>query len=212
MATEPLTIDALVSDERVSSVLVATPPQHDAATEACSTLTEIAPPSELATIAVTLSKSPDEWLDAYRSHVGSLPAHVSIVDVGEETRSAASDGGHPAPFPNGPDGSIHTVQSPGNLTQLGVRITEAFDEIAELDSELSISLCFDSISPLLLHAEADTVFKFLTVLTGKVSADDGFGHYHIDPGAHEEATVHMLTTVFDAVIRADGDDLTVRTR
>ena len=212
MATEPASVDALVADESVSSVLVAVPPEHPEAADACSTLTVVAPTADLATIGVTLSKSPDDWLDELRSYTDSLPAHVSIVDVGEGTRSTASDGGQPAPFPNGPNGTVRTVRSPGNLTQLGVRVTEALDEIAELESDLTISLCFDSISSLLFHAETDTVFKFLTVLTGKVSADDGFGHYHIDPGAHEEATVHTLATVFDAAVEADGDDLTVRTR
>jgi hypothetical protein len=212
MVTGPLTVDALVSDDRVSSVLVATPPHHDAAAETCSSATAIAPPGDLATIAVTPSKTPDEWLDAHRSCVGTLPAHVSLVDVGADIRSAASDGGQPTPVPNGPVGSIRTVQSPGSLTQLGLRITEALDEISALESDLALSLCFDSLSPLLVHAEPETVFKFLTVLTGEVSADDGFGHYHIDPGAHEAATVQTLTTVFDAVIRADGDDVVVETR
>lgn len=215
MAAANRAVETLAAEDRVSNVLVAAPPHQQAATAACTSLLATHRPADLATIGVAVDRSADAWLEAVRGQLGSTPAHECVVSVGDRSRSAAPADGGPASAP-GPEASLaclRTVPSPGNLTDLGVRITECLDVIEGLDGDPAVSLCFDSISPLLLYADVDAVFKFFTVLTGKLAAMDAAGHYHLDPAAHDDGTVRKLMTVFDAVVEPDGDGgLTVRTR
>lgn len=71
-------------------------------------------------VGVTIGEDPDSWLEWIARDGTDLPPSVSVVDVGEGTRSVAPtegvDCGH-----EGPSISIDPVPSPGNLTKLGSR-------------------------------------------------------------------------------------------
>lgn len=57
-----------------------------------------------------------------------------------------------------------------------------------------------SASTLLQYSETDRVFNFLHVLTGRIAAGNYFGVSALDPTAHDDQTVTVITSQFDAVL------------
>lgn len=189
------------------NVLLAAPAFRGSASRACARLLseDSRPPPPL--IGVTFRQTPDRWLAAYAERLPELPEDVWLVCAGEHVRSATGD-----PI-DGPQGiTIRTVESPGNLTKLGVALTECIPEAADGDGPAA-RLCFESIGTLYQHADGRTVYQFLQVLSNHVSAHDVRAHYHVDPAAIDERDFGRLETLFDAVVRvSEGDEVAVRTR
>lgn len=160
-------------------------------------------------VGVAVISTPDEWLSDVVGSLDDRPERVCVVAVGEEVRSVA-DSGEQAPTPL-TDVCVKQVAAPGNLTAMGVRITECIESMEGTTGQLT--LCFEDLTVLLQHADVRTVFKFLNVLTSLVAANDGFAHYHLDPTAVGRLDVAKLRSLFDAVVdRNDDGDVTVRAR
>lgn len=98
------------------------------------------------------------------------------------------------------------VSSPGDLTGIGIGIAKATRRIGpEVRNGLRLSVL--SVSTLLQYVDQERVFNFLHVLTGRVSAGSYLGVYAIDPTAHEQATVNVITSQFDGALDVrEGDD------
>jgi hypothetical protein len=43
------------------------------------------------------------------------------------------------------------------------------------------------------------------VLRGRVQSADARAHYHLDPAQHDEDSVHIFESLFDAVISFEDD-------
>lgn len=119
----------------------------------------------------------------------------TVIDVQTPTRSTVAHA--PSP-PSGVD--ISTV-SAGDLSRLGIEIHEA---ISELDATYQLGpsefrLCFDSLSPLVEREDAQTVFRFMHLVTGSVTRVSGMGHYHLPIGRDAES-IRILEPLFDAII------------
>lgn len=221
MPTGESPIAALASQRAVSNVLVQAPPRHDGAATACATLSLLADETEQGLVGVINDLTPDEWVAEVRESLGTLPARVGVVAVGERHRSAAATGstGGPSATATLEERSgesvvaVRTVATPAQLTKLGVRITECLDEVTADPEVSATALCVRSLTPFLQSADTRSVFRFLSVLTGYVATRDVLAHYHLDPEAHDEQTVAQLTVLFDAVVTFDeADDPVVRTR
>lgn len=171
-------------------------PAHDAATDrACIDHLIQHTPERTNILAVTLTQSPDERIEIWRRLVGdAIPANTSFVCVDESTRSASSTS------VKGCYGkvSVEIVSSPGDLTNLGVAITNTLSEWSENDQQ-SV-LCFHSLTPILQYVEPRDLFRFLHVLIQNVKSTGTIAHYHLDPTAHDEQTVNLFKSVVDSVI------------
>jgi hypothetical protein len=110
----------------------------------------------------------------------------------------------------GPD-SLETVSNPGDLTGIGITVSEVLQQWSASDEP--IVSCFRSLTSLLQYADLQTAYKFLHVLTGRFETAGVRSHFHLDPGAHDDQTVNTLTSLFDAVVRVGDDgEWSVRTR
>ena len=200
-----------------SSVLLLAP--TDAATEHAYTDLEPASNPETARVlAVTYSRTPDEWATDWRTHVGALPADLGIVAVGEATRSMAATGTtqRTTAARNAPGGHrvLRSIGSPADLTGVGMGISEPLADWEE-GSEPGQSrpvVSFGSLSVLLEHVPLDRAFQFLHVLSGRVARTGAVGYYYLDPAAHDLQTVATLTTLFDAVVEHTDGGWTIKTR
>jgi hypothetical protein len=105
------------------------------------------------------------------------------------------------------DVETRNVSSASDLTGLGIEIGQILNEW-----EAPVTVCFDSLTSMLQYVEFETAYEFLHALTGQLYAADARAHYHIDPAAHDPHHVAGITSLFDAAIDVDGDDLAVRTR
>ncbi len=152
-------------------------------------------------VGVSYTRSPDEWLEDWRTTVGRLPGVCTVVGMGESTRSAA--GGASL----GPVADVNVVgQNPEDLTGLGITLGE------HLSGSGCTVLSFDSLTALLQYVDEDLAFRFLHSLTGQIAGYGARAHYLLDPNAHDDRTVATMTELFDATVELAEDGWTIRTR
>lgn len=187
------------------NVLVQAPSLERAGSEACTRLLSVASPSSTDVLSVTFNRSPDDRLEEWRALDGPHDAaNLGFVVVGDQLRSAAASGPSSAPATPEPGGpTVVSVSSPGDLTGIGLRLGDLLEGWADDDHRLVV--CFDSLTTFLQYADLRSVFTFLHVLAGRVTDAGGLAHYHLDPAAHDDATVHALLELVDASVALDDD-------
>ncbi|MFB6141500.1 MAG: hypothetical protein ABEJ26_13820 [Halosimplex sp.] len=182
------------------NVLVMCPSFAGGECDACPDLLTPVPPSEVNALSVLFTDSPGDHLDDWERCVGTLPARSHIVSVDADARSKANIEHDVA----GQD--VERINSPQNLTKLGVRITDCLDDWAETTPDVQVAVCFQSISTLLQYVELQQVLKFLNVVTEQCAATDALAHYHLDPRAHDEQTTAKLIELFGTVFEYEGGE------
>lgn len=202
-------VGELISEDVSGSVnvLLRTPADGDPADGACTELLREGS-SEGPLLFVTLSGAPDERLATWRAHGGEDRESVGVVTAGDTVRSTASRPRTPASPAPGP--TVRAVPDPGDLTGIGVGISELLSELGGGDRPVSV--CFHSVSTLLEHVDPQEVFRFLTVLTRRVQAAGANAHYHVDPSAHDEQVLRTLEPLFEATLAFEDGAWTTRPR
>jgi hypothetical protein len=193
-----------------SNVLLLSSSFDSVASDVCSELLTIERPSEEDVLAVTLTDSPDDWMDEWQRTVGpERPAKTCFVTADDGMRSAAAGaGGTAAALPG--NMTVNTVSNPSDLTGLGMHISEQLSKWQ--DDGNQIVLDFDSVTTLLEYAARESVFKFMHVLKGRVDSADAVAHYHMDPAAHEPQEVSTFKSLMDAVVEVEDGEWTVASR
>ena len=164
---------------------------------------------------VSYTKSPDQQLRRWREHTDDRPAEMGMVSVEDSTRSVAAEAGGNG-GPSGPslpaaNAPVETVNSPNDLTGLGIRITEFLTDWEDNDNQTVV--CFDSLTALLQYVELETAYEFLHIITGRIAKTDAFAHFHMDPDAHDDQTVEIVTSLMDGVVEVgENDEVSVRSR
>lgn len=107
---------------------------------------------------------------------------------------------------------IKRTSSPVDLTGIGVKISQFFEEMLVKKQKKKIHLCINSLSTILMYSNIQTVFRFLHVFTGRVKAANGFGIYVVEDGMHDTQTIATLKQLFDGMIeiKAVGDSYAMR--
>ncbi|MFB6156223.1 MAG: hypothetical protein ABEJ34_00065 [Haloferacaceae archaeon] len=143
-------------------------------------------------IVVTLVQPPETRLSVRADALDGLPDETVVVTldgVADISPDAVPD-----------DVDVRTVADPGNLTRLGVALTEA---LAAVEGTRPV-LCFHSLSVLLQYAGPDRVYRFLSVLKTHLDAAGATAHFHLDPSTHDDRTVEAFRTLFDDVVTVDA--------
>ncbi|PSQ49982.1 hypothetical protein BRD15_02490 [Halobacteriales archaeon SW_6_65_15] len=195
--------------ERGDSVLLLAPSLSAATEEVCLDLLSLDNPNEENVLWVTYTRSPDSCVQDWLSHAGERPANMRFVSVGETMRSASAQARGGGSRRTGGE-TIETLSSPGDLTGLGIKLSEVLKEWDDTDGRTVA--CFDSLTALLQYADLQTVYKFLHVLTGRFEAADVTAHFHLDPDACDSQTTSTLTSLFDTVVELDDGEWTMRSR
>ncbi|QKY20388.1 hypothetical protein B4589_008350 [Halolamina sp. CBA1230] len=183
--------------------------------EHCAELLNPDAAAETNVLWVSYTKSPDKQLRRWREHTDERPAEMGMVSVEDSTRSVAAEtggnggpGGPSLPETNAP---VETVNSPNDLTGLGIRMTEFLTDWEGNDNRTVV--CFDSLTALLQYVELETAYEFLHIVTGRMAKTDAFAHFHMDPEAHDDQTVAIVTSLMDAVVEVDANgERSIRTR
>lgn len=201
-----------------TSVLVESDESDSGRAPTCTDLLHCHPADRENLLWVTYARGPDEKLQSWRRHTDATPGNLGVVSVGDTMRSAAaasaavSDPALSESFDVGSGGSpnpVEAVENPSDLTGVGIAVGRY---VQAWGGERPTTLCFDSITAMLQYVEFQTAYRFLHVLTGRIAAAGGVGHFHVDPVAHDEQTLASLKTLFDAVVTVDDGERTVRTR
>ena len=194
------------------NILLLAPPMDPKENVGCGSLLDVATPADSTLLFVSLSAGPDDRLDVWRTHVArEPPARCGFVIAGEAARgSVATDGGG---LPSNPNDAyrIETVSSPADLTGIGMKISAFLEEFVGTETELVV--CFHSLSVILQYTDIQRAFRFLHVITGRMTAVDAIAHFHMDPTIHDEQQRNTLLSLFDGVMELDEEgEWTVRSR
>ena len=100
---------------------------------------------------------------------------------------------------------VKHVQSPENLTRIGVKFTELFELFYEPNPSGQTGVGLHSISQLLMHSELKNVYQFLQVLMGQIRSADWLGVAVVDTNIDEEE-LQTIYHHFDGVIQTREND------
>ncbi len=153
--------------------------------------------NENGIITVTTRESAIHVLEWFTKNGLTLPlSRIGIVDC-----VTKMDGGIALENEN-----IKTANSPADLTGIGVRISQFFEEFFMRKNILQIQLHVDSLSTILMYSNIETIFKFLHVFTSRIKANGGLGIYVIESGMHGEQTMAILKHLFDGIIEIKSEN------
>jgi len=122
-------------------------------------------------------------------------------------RAVLTVGGSPTPGSGvDEDVTVDTVSARSDLTALGIKLSRFLSS-----TDGAISVCFDSVTAMLQHVALDTAYEFLHTVTRQCFAEGARVHFHLDPAAHDQRTVAIITSLCDARVTA-GEAPEVRVR
>jgi len=183
-----------------TNVLFLAPSSSHSEEEGCDDLLSAVPTSRANVLGVTYESPGTNRLNTWEFEE-ETPARISLINVGDFTRSSAS---RPSKNAHPPERvEVNTVLDPSDLTTLGIRISEQLSEWGSTDEQPVV--CFHSLTALLEATELNRAFRFLHLLTRRLSSAGGIAHFHLDPETCDEKTVETLRPLFDAVLEIDED-------
>lgn len=198
--TSPTPADVLDRDA-VHNILLLVPPLHRADLDGCIDLLTPTDVEQMNVWSLGITLSPDKRVANWHRAVGEKPGAFKVVSVGEHPQEqaealAASYGFEPEP---------HFVVVPygGDLTQIGIELIDALDEWEANDRQTVV--CVHSLTALLQYIESETAFRFLKSFTDRIEQAGAIAHYHMNPGAHDDAVVSNVATLFDAMVALNGE-------
>jgi len=153
--------------------------------------------NENAVITVTTHESATNILEWFKENKMVLPlSRIGIIDC--ITKSVGR-------------GSIETdyvknANSPVDLTGIGVRISEFFDDFLIKKNIPKIQLHINSLSAILMYSNIQTVFRFMHVFTVRIKANGALGIFVLDSGMHDDHTIATLKQLFDGIIEIKSDN------
>jgi KaiC/GvpD/RAD55 family RecA-like ATPase len=147
--------------------------------------------NENAVMTVTTHESATQILGWFKKNKMVLPlSRIGVIDC-----ITKSIGGTIFETEN-----IKFATSPSDLTGIGVRISQFFEDYLIKKKILKIQLHINSLSEILMYSNIQTVFRFMHVFTGRVKAAGALGIFVIDSGMHDDHTIATLKQLFDGII------------
>lgn len=153
--------------------------------------------SEDAVITVTTRESAAHILEWFKENKLTLPmSKIGIVDCVVKTLGGAAV----------EDENIKIASSPVDLTGIGVKISQFFEEFFMKKNIRKIQLHINSLSTILMYSNIQTVFRFLHVFTGRIKAAGALGIYVIESGMHDEQAIVTLKQLFGGMIEIKSEN------
>jgi len=153
--------------------------------------------NENAVITVSTRESAAHILEWFKENKLTLPmAKIGIVDCVTKTLGVAAVENE----------NIKIASSPVDLTGIGVKISQFFEEFFMKKNARKIQLHINSLSTILMYSNIQTVFRFLHVFTGRIKAAGALGIYVIESGMHTEQEVATLKQLFDGMLEIKSEN------
>jgi KaiC/GvpD/RAD55 family RecA-like ATPase len=150
-----------------------------------------------AIITVATNESATHILDWFKENKLVLPqSRVGIVDCvtkiygGSEVENEC----------------IKMASSPVDLTGIGVKIGQFFNDFFMKKNIQKTQLHINSLSTILIYSNIQTVFRFMHVFTGRIKASGALGIYVIESSMHNEQTIATLKQLFDGMIEIKSEN------
>lgn len=189
--------DAIGGIKKGSNVMFIGPPMSGKEAILNHIMYEGAAKNENAVITVTTRESATHILEWFQQTKLNLPmSKIGIVDCVTKTL-----GGTAVDSEN-----IKIASSPVDLTGIGVKISQFFEEFFMKKNIKKIQLHINSLSTILMYSNIQTVFRFLHVFTGRIKAAGAIGIYVIENGMHDEQAIATLKQLFDGMIEIKSEN------
>lgn len=190
-----LEFDALDSVRPGTSLLVAGPAMSGKEALAMDVLKDGMRDGEGAVV-VTTNDQATSIVEEFRTDVPEMDdSQLGVVDC-------RGDGGGDGPQ----NGSyVHHVNSPGDLTGIGIGITKALEGLHKSGRDQG-RLALVSLSTMLTYTDKKTVFKLCHILSSRLDSAGYVGVFTIDSGAHDDQTLQVIKQAFDGLIEFREDD------
>jgi KaiC/GvpD/RAD55 family RecA-like ATPase len=151
--------------------------------------------NENAVTTVTTRESATHILEWFKEKKLDLPLdRIGIIDCVSKTLDSAV----------GENENIKIASSPVDLTGIGVKISQFFEEFSKKKNIQKIQLHINSVSTILMYSNIQTVFRFLHVFTGRIKSTGNIGIYVLESGMHSEQAIATLTQLFDGIIEIES--------
>lgn len=132
----------------------------------------------------------DEWP---ASPTEGRPANIGRLVVGGQQGAVEN------PVLSAP-GEVNVVTDPTDLKSLGTAIGRYVREWEDDD----LAVCFDSVTALLGTVNEQSAFQFVHLLVKRLEKAEAVAGFHLDPTAHDEATIKTFTELVDTVERPES--------
>ncbi len=153
--------------------------------------------NENAVITVTTNESGTQILDWFKENKLVLPlSRIGIVDC--ITRSLGG--------PAVENENIKIASSPVDLTGIGVRISQFFEDFLMKKKFRKIQFHINSLSTILMYSNIHTVFRFIHVFTGRIKVAGALGIFVMESSMHDEQAITTLKQLFDGVIEIKSEN------
>jgi KaiC/GvpD/RAD55 family RecA-like ATPase len=153
--------------------------------------------NENAVITVTTRESATHILEWFKENKLTLPlSRVGIVDCVTKTLGGAAIENE----------NIKIASSPVDLTGIGVKISQFFEDFFMKKNIRKTQLHINSLSTILMYSNIQTVFRFIHVFTGRIKAAGALGIYVIEGGMHDEQAIATLKQLFDGMIEIKSEN------
>lgn len=161
-------------------------------------------PAFTSLIFVQLSRINDNQLLLWETHLDETkPQRLKIISAEEQRHTVIP---HPTWSSTNARGvTIESLKHPGDLTQLGITLTDHFSEREA--KRPRVLVCIHSLTDILQNADLENVFQFLQILRGQIKNTGGVVHCHLDPESHEETTIFTLETLFDHTVKLGTEEV-----
>jgi hypothetical protein len=143
------------------------------------------------TIVITTNFPYDILIKLYKDE-GVDPSTVSFIDS-----VTLNSVGNAEPVPN----VVRYINSPSNLTDLGIAVTEALKE----HSGKNVCIVYDSVSTMLIYMSSANISKFIHFVTNKLRLMNVSGIFLAVEKGLDPMLMTQLTTFVDTVV--DTDDI-----
>jgi hypothetical protein len=105
---------------------------------------------------------------------------------------------------------VQDVDTPRNLTDIGIGFANALDAFDELDvGRVRVGLL--SLSIVLSYVDRETTYRFYQTIARRIEAESYLGPFAVDAAAHDERTPDTLRRAVDGVVEGrrtdDGNEL-----
>ncbi len=196
--------NAIEGIRKGSNILLIGPPMSGKEVILYNIMYNGAAKNDNAVITVTTRESATHILDWFKENNLALPlSRIGIVDCVTKTLSGAAVENE----------NIKIASSPVDLTGIGVKISQFFEEFFMKKNIQKTQLHINSLSTILMYSNIQTVFRFLHVFTGRIKSAGALGIYVIESGMHDEKSIATLKQLFDGMIevKSENDKNYVRT-
>jgi KaiC/GvpD/RAD55 family RecA-like ATPase len=189
--------DAIEGIKKGSNIMLIGPPMSGKEAILYNIMYHGAVKNENAVITVTTRESAPHILEWFQKNKLNLPlSRIGIVDCVTKTLGGAMVENE----------NIKVASSPVDLTGIGVKISQFFEEFFMKKNIRKIQLHINSLSTILMYSNIQTVFRFLHVFTGRIRAAGALGIYVIESGMHDEQSIVTLKQLFDGMIEIKSEN------